>query len=234
MAAATTAPTTSRPSPPRSAPPRHGREWRRREVGGLARRSETLGSDPLRIEPSFEQEAHSRLDEPVRTAHEGDASVRLRLLDQLAIDSPGVTAPRLGWLAGEREQALFVELVRVDHVVGGANRVDEGHRELRHGASAVAQDRHQGHNARPAADQQHLLLAAPHEVGGKGTADLELVAFQYDVVEVWGDLAVLQLVDRELDLTLVQGRGGNRVGAVGPVAVGGGEADVVVLARQVP
>ena len=135
-------------------------------------------------------------------------------------------------LAGERDERVLAELVGVDHVGAGAGRVEEAHRQLGHREAAVAQHRHQRHDARAAADQQHRLLAAPDEVGGERAADLDLVALHEDVVEVGRDLAVVEAVDRQLDRALVERRGGDRVGALGPVAVGRGEAHVVVLARQ--
>ena len=59
------------------------------------------------------------------------------------------------------------------------------------------------------------LLAAPDEVGGERAADLDLVAHLDDVVEVRRDLAVLEAVDRQLDLALVERGGGDRVRALG-------------------
>ena len=96
----------------------------------------------------------------------------------------------------------------------------------------MAKDRHQRHDARAAADQQHRGFAAPDEVGGERPADLDLVALADDVMEVRGDLAVGEPVDGQLDVAFELRRGGDRVGALGRVAVGGREADVVVLAGQ--
>ena len=62
-----------------------------------------------------------------------------------------------GGLAREGEQRVVAELVGVDHLVGGAHRVDEPHRQVGHRAAPVAQHRHQRHHSRPAADEQHRL-----------------------------------------------------------------------------
>jgi hypothetical protein len=63
-----------------------------------------------------------------------------------------------------------------------------------------------GYDAGPASHQEHGPLAAPHEVGGEGAADLDLVPLDEDVVEVRGDLAILQSVDGQLDLPPVERR----------------------------
>ena len=90
-----------------------------------------------------------------------------------------------------------------------------------------------GTTPEPPPTQQRRRLAAPDEVGGERAADLDLVALDDDVVEVGRDLSVLEPVDGQLDLALVERRGGDRVGALRAVAVGRGQADVVVLARKV-
>ena len=68
----------------------------------------------------------------------------------------------------------------------------------------MAQHRHQRHHPGAAADEEHRRLPAPDEVGGEGAADLDLVALHHDVVEVGGDLAVVEAVDGQLDLALVE------------------------------
>jgi uncharacterized protein (DUF1501 family) len=77
------------------------------------------------------------------------------------------------------------------------------------------------------------VLAVPDEVRRERAAHLDLVALDQDVVEVGGDLTVGEPVDGQLDRALVKRRGGDRVGALGGVAVGRGQANVVVLAGQV-
>ena len=89
---------------------------------------------------------------------------------------PRVAAPAVRRRAAVGQQRLVAELVRVDDLVGRAHRVDEPHRQLGRGAAAVAQHRHQRHDAGAAADQQHRLLAAPDEVGGERPTHLDLVA----------------------------------------------------------
>src|SRR6201999_1942938 len=67
----------------------------------------------------------------------------------------------------------------------------------------------------------------------EGATYLDLVALDEDVMEVGRDLAALEPVDRQLHHPFLERRGGDRVGALGAVAVRRGEADVVVLAGQV-
>ena len=97
----------------------------------------------------------------------------------------------------------------------------------------MTQHRHQRHYPRPAAHKENRRLTAPDEVGGKRTPDLDLITLDHDLVKVRGDLAVGEQVDRQLYLSLVERRGGDRIGTLGAVAVGGGQADVIVLAWQV-
>ena len=78
------------------------------------------------------------------------------------------------------------------------------------------------------------LGANPASVHAAGrAAHLQLVTRLDDVGQVGGHLAVVQPFDEQLDQR-VAGRGGHRVRALGGVAVLGGQADVNVLAREVP
>ena len=98
----------------------------------------------------------------------------------------------------------------------------------------MAQHRAQRDDARAAGDQLEWpgQRRLPDEVAPDRTAQLELVAGLEHVREVWGDLAVVEPLDREREEVVV-GRGGDRVAALGLVAVLGGEADVHVLAGAV-
>jgi len=49
------------------------------------------------------------------------------------------------------------------------------------------------------------VLTVPDEVGGERPADLDPVALDDHIVKVRRDLAVLEPVDRQLDLALVEG-----------------------------
>ena len=100
---------------------------------------------------------------------------------------------------------VVAELVGVDHVVGRSHRVDEPHRR----GSGIVRRRWRsiaisGTTPEPPPTSSTGLLAAPHEVGRERAADLDLVALDDDLVEVRGDLAVVEPVDRQLDLPLVE------------------------------
>jgi hypothetical protein len=99
----------------------------------------------------------------------------------------------------------------------------------------VAQHGHQRHHPRPAGDQQQrpAPVRLPDEVAADGPAQLELVALAELAGQVGRDLAVVEALDGQLDPRPGGGRG-DRVGPLGLVAVLGGEADVDVLAGQVP
>jgi hypothetical protein len=93
--------------------------------------------------------------------------------------------------------------------------------------------RRQRHDARAAGDEQRRLglVAVPDEVAADRAPNLEDVAVSNLVHQVRGDLAVLEPLDR--DRQRLAGGGGDRVRALGLVAVLGGQAHVEVLARAV-
>ena len=101
--------------------------------------------------------------------------------------------------------------------------------------AAVAQHRHQRHEARAAADEQQraAVVDRPREVPADRPAHLELVAGAHLLDEVGRDLAVVDELDRELERVEL-GRRGDRVRALRLVAVLGGQAHVDVLAGAVP
>ena len=93
--------------------------------------------------------------------------------------------------------------------------------------------RRQRHDARAASDQQDRfgLVRIPDEVAADRASHLDLVALARLVHEVGRDLAFLEALDGEREA--VAGRGGDRVAALGLVAVLGGEAHVEMLAGAV-
>ena len=81
-----------------------------------------------------------------------------------------------------------------------------------HGGAAadgvvVAQHRHQGHDARPAAGEQHrpVFVAVPNEVAADRTAQLDLIADVEVTRQIRRHLAVVDAHHRELEL-LTAGR----------------------------
>ena len=66
----------------------------------------------------------------------------------------------------------------------------------------MAQHRHQRHDAGPAGNQEQRPAEAgvPDEVAADRAAQLDPVADDHDVVEEGRDLAVVDALDRDLDL----------------------------------
>jgi len=66
--------------------------------------------------------------------------------------------------------------------------------------SAMAQDRHERRDPGTAADEQErsVILRTPHEMTAERAPDLNRVADLSNIVEKWGDLAVLEALDDEL------------------------------------
>ncbi len=92
-----------------------------------------------------------------------------------------------------------------------------------------------GTTPEPPRDEQQRasLRRLPDEVAADRTAQLDPVAGPELVGEVRRHLAVVEPLDRELDASAV-GRRGDRVAALGLVAVLGRQPDVDVLAGAVP
>src|SRR5205807_9008509 len=88
--------------------------------------------------------------------------------------------------------------------------------------------------ARPACGEQHraAVLRLPDEVAADRPAQLDAVAGVELVGQVRRDLAVVEPLDREVDAGALGGRG-DRVAALGHVAVLGREPDGDVLAGPV-
>ncbi len=99
----------------------------------------------------------------------------------------------------------------------------------------VAQHRRQRDDARAAADEQQrpAVLDLPGEVAADRAAQLDGVARPQLVGQVRRDLAVVEALDRQRERGSL-GRRGDRVRALGDVAVLGGQPDVDVLPRAVP
>ena len=98
----------------------------------------------------------------------------------------------------------------------------------------MAQHRHQGHDAGPAGDQEERPAERrlPDEVAADRTAQLDPVADDHDVVEEGRDLAVVDALDRDLDLVGPLRLGRDRVAPLDAVAVLRGQTQVHVLARR--
>src|SRR3954469_7918254 len=94
---------------------------------------------------------------------------------------------------------------------------------------------HERHEPRATRNQQQrpTVLHSPVEVAADGAAQLELVANPKLLGQVWRDLTVVDSLDRQGNRLLLR-RGGDRVGALGLVAVLGGKADIDVLTGDVP
>ena len=59
------------------------------------------------------------------------------------------------------------------------------------------------------------LGGVPDEMSAERCFQLDLVADRRDLVEEWRDLAIVQLLDRQLDLVAGFGRRGDRIAALG-------------------
>ena len=90
--------------------------------------------------------------------------------------------------------------------------------------------RHQRHDSGAAADKQHrtAVLATPDEVSADRAAHLERIAASCHLVEIRRNLAVLEALDREFEV-LGAGPRGDRIAALGLVAVGRSQPDIDVL-----
>ena len=185
------------------------------------------------------------LDERRRAAHE-----RLRLLcrgradsgQHVRVDAALKARPARGPAARERVLNLHrvrpgqpLQLAAVEDVLGAP----DGHQQARVDVTAmrgvVAQHRHQRHQPRAAGQQQQraTVLHAPRERSTDGTAQLERVTGAQFPGQVGRHLAVIDLLDRQCQLRRLRRRG-DRVRALGLIAVLGGQANVDVLARVVP
>ena len=127
------------------------------------------------------------------------------------------------------------QLVAEDHVVEHSRGIDEDHPDLRRNDRAVAEHRDQRHDAGAASDEKDraTVVTAPVEVAADRAAHLDGVAGLDDLVEERRDLAVVELLDDELDRVAARCRA-DRIAALCLVPVRRGEADVDMLARNEP
>lgn len=131
----------------------------------------------------------------------------------------------------------LLQLIGVQDVLGRARREDETGVDAVSVAvgEAMAHHRAQRNQAGAPGDQQQrpAVLDVPRERPPAGPADLEAITGPQLAREMRGDLALRQSLDGELELGILRGRG-ERVGALGPVAVLGGQAHVDTLPGAVP
>ena len=109
-------------------------------------------------------------------------------------------------IAREGQQSVIAELIPEDDVGRCPDGVHEPHRGCGCHAAPMTQHGHQRDNPRSTSDEKRGRLPAPNEVRGERAADLDLVALDNDLVEVRGDFAVGEQVDRQLDPALVEAR----------------------------
>ena len=123
-----------------------------------------------------------------------------------------------------------VELFAVDDVLERARGVEEPRRNGAALGCPEADHRHQRRDPRAARDEEQRPAGGrlPDEVAADRPAQLEPVAHGGHIDEVGRYLAVLEPLHR--DRRRLTRRGGDRVAALGLVAVLGGEAHVEVLA----
>ena len=142
-------------------------------------------------------------------------------------------------LARHREVAVEVRLllgarenlVAEDDVGEAPRRIDQHRRHVRRDDRAVAQDRHQRHDAGAAADQQErpAVGGLPGEMAADRPAHLDRVADLHDLVEERRHLAGVEFLDDQFDVFGLRRRA-DRIAALRLVAVGRREPHVDVLA----
>src|SRR5262245_3676833 len=198
-------------------------------------RSETLGLDRERRVAKGDKPIGCGIDEPRRPA---DENMRLLgggpgdFLQHLVVDPPGIARPPGRVTPGKCVKdldpvaAAVLELLPVDDVLERSRRVEQAHRCQ---AGRGADHRHQRHHpGAPADEEDRPPVVHPDEVAADRPTHLEAVTFTRDLDEVGGYLAVLELLDR--DLQRLAGRRGDRIAALGLVAVVRCQPDVEVLA----
>ncbi len=117
--------------------------------------------------------------------------------------------------------AELLQLVVVDDVFEGARAVEQAGEAGSADSGAVAEHRHEGDDAGAAGDEEEGLdgVGVPDEVAADGSAHFDAVARDEDIVHVGGDFAVADALDGEVDLALSFRLGGDRVAALGLVAI---------------
>src|SRR5581483_4696529 len=126
-------------------------------------------------------------------------------------------------------QQFFAE----QHLLERPGGKEEEHRHIRAADRPLADHRHEGHDAGSAGKQQERSAVAdlPDEIAADRPAQFDRVPDRGDIMKEGRDLAVVETLNGQLDHTSRPWRRGNRVAALGPIAIGGGQSDVHVLAR---
>ena len=190
-------------------------------------------------------ELHERLghgfDERRGTAEERQREILGSLLPQeIDVDPPRVAGPAGGLRPGERVDDVqtvpgeLLQLSAIDDVVPVPRRIDEASRHRVAVGRALPNHGHQRHDARASGDEQDGSTRAwiPDEVAADRPAQLEPVAGPRLIGEVRRHFAIVDSLDRQLEVRRIR-RGGDRVAPLGLVAVLGGQTHVHVLAGAV-
>jgi hypothetical protein len=127
-----------------------------------------------------------------------------------------------------------LELLAVKHVLGRSRRDEHVRLDGDVAYGAMPQHGHEWHESGPAGNEKERpgLVGRPREVAADRPADLELVAWLDRAGEVRRHLAVLDVLDGDLDVILLR-RGRDGIGPLGLVAVFRGEPHVEMLAGAV-
>ena len=196
-----------------------------------AARAESLHADPFRVHTAVEQQVGGAFGEGGRAADEA----RPVGTDEFGDLGRGEPTRRPGRCVGTREcdqRAGSFELVGVRTSSRVRAETARRSRSVRPTTRACRSIATSGTTPEPPATPSAGPVAVPHEPAADRTAHLELVAHLDHVGEERRHLAVVEPLDKELDLR-VSRRRGHRVRPLRGVAVVGGEPDDVVLAGQV-
>jgi hypothetical protein len=156
-------------------------------VGSASHRPEVLDPDPFRLVAKLNEQVGRSADERGRAADEDpwtSCGGRPNGRQHVSVEAPGEPPPRGGWIA--RERVMYCESVacRQPHELaaiedfGGRACGDEQARVDRARLGrAMAQHRHQRHEAGAVRDKQQrsAIVDAPGERAADGTAQLQLV-----------------------------------------------------------
>ena len=128
-----------------------------------------------------------------------------------------------------------LELLAIDQVLERLRGVQQPNGRPVARGRAVADHRHQRHYAGSAGDEQERTLTrrTPHEESADRTSKLDLVSRAQLSDEIRRNLAVVEPLDSDGDAPVL-GRGSDRIAPLRLVSVLGGEADVDVLAGEMP
>src|SRR4051794_24740909 len=95
-----------------------------------------------------------------------------------------------------------LQLVAVNEIGPGARRVEQCDWNGAPACCTMWEHASERHDAETAADEEHrtAIVHRPHEVSSDGTAQLDLVTHRHSVMEERRHLAVIELLDSELDM----------------------------------